>query len=765
MSVGCLCFILSVHSPAFGQQSAPTVSTSSDQKTVAAITAEALESVVVIRQMNRDGDSHAIGSGFAISDDGLIATNLHVIGEARPLQVEAKGGKRYRVVEVHASERQMDLAILRVARPDGLKALPLADSKLRQGDPVVAIGHPRGLKHSVVEGLLSARKDVEGQTMLQLSIPIEQGNSGGPVLDRQGRVHGILTLKSLQAENTGFAVDAGDLKQLLEKPNPISMGRWLTIGELDSKIWEPVFEARWMQRVDRVLVDGSGSGFGGRSLCLRRKPIGDKPIELSVDVRMDNESGAAGLVMYSDGKNRHYGFYPSNGRLRLTRFDGPDVYSWNVLQEAQTDAYRPGEWNNLRVVFSDGKMECFVNNQLIVTSLDRRYTTGRPGLAKFRQTQAEFRNFRMTRLTTPAKESRLALERWQPVKTKSESLTSNDIESLANDTGVTVELLEERARRLEQQANEVRKLSAQLNTHRVQQRLVAELGQPEDKLNLLRATLLIAQLDNPDLEIELFEREVERMAEQIRSQLDDDASEQQRIEQLNQYLFKENGFHGNRVEYYTRSNSYMNDVIYNRQGLPITLSVLYLELAERIGLKVVGVGLPGHFVVRWEPTPSVTPTPAEDEPGDAATEPETEAKEKKTDKPNDPHGQLIDPFERGVTISRKDAEAMIRAANLDVAESHFAAYTKPQIVERMFRNLIGLAERNRDTDRLLRYMDTLVRLFPQEVEFRAKRVDLFSRSGQIDAAIADIDWFLEHKPAGVEVEKLQEFRQYLLDRR
>ena len=763
--VGCLLSILVIDGTVvFGQQQdSVSVEPKSKQKSIAAITADAVQSVVIIRQMNGDGESHAIGTGFAISADGLIATNLHVIGDARPLQVEAKGGRTYQVVEVHASERQMDLAILRVADPEGLKPLPLADSKLQQGEPVVLIGHPRGLKHTVVEGLLSARKDVDGQAMLQLSIPVEQGNSGGPVLDRQGGVHGVLTLKSLQAENTGFAVDVVTLKRLLEKPNPISMDRWLTIGELDLKLWEPVFEARWMQRVDRVLVDGSGSGFGGRSLCLRRQPIGDEPTELSVDVRMDNESGAAGLVMFSDGKNRHYGFYPSNGRLRLTRFDGSDVYSWNVLQEVQTDAYRRGEWNNLRVVNSEGKLECFVNNQLVITSLDRRYTSGRPGLAKFRQTQAEFRNFRITRLVPPAKTSQSALDRWRPVTPGSEPLSSTDVDSLASDAGVTADLLEERARSLERQANEVRKLSAQLNTRRVQQRLVAELKKPEDKLNLLRATLLIAQLDAPKLDIELFEREVERMAEQIRSRIQDGASEQKRIDLLNQYLFKENGFHGNRVEYYTRSNSYMNDVIYNRQGLPITLSVLYLEIAERIGLDVVGVGLPGHFVVRWEPKSVPTPTASKDQPG--ATTKTPNVGKQKTDEPASSQGQLIDPFERGATISREDAEAMIRVTGLEVSESYFAAYTKPQIVERMFRNLIGLAEQNRETNRLLRYMDTLVRLFPQEVEFRAKRVDLNARTGQIDAAIDDIDWFLKHKPAGVEVEKLQEFRQYLLDRR
>ena len=71
---------------------------------------------------------------------------------------------------------------------------------------------------------------------------------------------------------------------------------------------------------------------------------------------------------------------------------------------------------------------------------------------------------------------------------------------------------------------------------------------------------------------------------------------------MNAFLFEELGFHGSRTDYYNRSNSYMNEVIDDREGLPITLSVLYLELARRLDLNVAGIGLPGHFVVRFEPS-------------------------------------------------------------------------------------------------------------------------------------------------------------------
>src|SRR5262249_51447336 len=145
------------------------------------------------------------------------------------------------------------------------------------------------------------------------------------------------------------AVAVSDLKTLTGKPNPVPLERWLTIGAIDRGQWEPLFGARWQQRAGRILVDGPGSGFGGRSLLLAQGEPPPLPYELAVTVKLDDEAGAAGLVFHSDGGQRHYGFYPSNGRLRLSRFEGPDVFSWHVLAEKPSEHYRPGEWNCIKV--------------------------------------------------------------------------------------------------------------------------------------------------------------------------------------------------------------------------------------------------------------------------------------------------------------------------------------------------------------------------------------------------------------------------------
>ena len=152
------------------------------------------------------------------------------------------------------------------------------------------------------------------------------------MLDRNGDVHGILTLKSQVTRNLGFAVVADRVDELLENPTPVLLDRWLTIGQLDLTEWLTVGGGLWRQRAGRITVTGKGKGFGGRSLCLAKGSLPSVPYEVGVQVKLDNASGAAGLVFEADGEDKHYGFYPSNGRLRFTRFDGPTVFL--VLIEA-----------------------------------------------------------------------------------------------------------------------------------------------------------------------------------------------------------------------------------------------------------------------------------------------------------------------------------------------------------------------------------------------------------------------------------------------
>jgi regulator of sirC expression with transglutaminase-like and TPR domain/S1-C subfamily serine protease len=691
-------------------------------------------SVVVISVVGRDGKREGLGTGFVVSADGLIATNRHVIGEGRAIRVETSDGKRHDVTAIHASDRKLDLTVLRI-NAKGLTPLELGDSTtLKDGQAVVAVGNPQGLTHSVVAGVVSSQREIDGRPMIQVAIPIEPGNSGGPLLDMQGRVHGILTIKSLVTPNLGFAVSINSLKPLLKKPNPVPMSAWLTIGMLDSADWELKFGGQWRQRAGRIIAEGIGQGFGGRTLCLSRRQEPPLPCEVAVTVRLHDESGAAGLVFHADGADKHYGFYPSGGQLRLTRFDGPDVFTWKVLEQKASSHYRPGQWNTLKVRLEKDRIRCFVNDHLVIESADDVYTEGRVGLAKFRDTVAEFKHFQLGRelppLTPPAEvvaRIRKALDALPAEKKAGPEM----VQTLAGDGASSMEVLRQRARRLEEQAAELRRVASAIHERNTHDELVRVLHGKEENIDLLHAALLIARLDNEDVDVEAYRHEVERMADRITARLPKDADDVARLAALNKYLFEERGFHGSRGDYYNRSNSYLSEVIDDREGLPITLSVLYIELGRRLGVRLEGVGLPGHFVVRHVPAKG--------------------------------ESRLLDVYEGGPALSRKEAGEKVESiTGRPLRDEHLAAVNKRAIIVRMLHNLLNVAQGEKDKEGMLRYLNAIVAVAPESAEERGLRAALLYQMNDRAGALRDVDWLLDHSPEGLDVERVRQFRRMLM---
>ncbi len=686
---------------------------------IADLTAKVRGSTVVISVMGRDGERASLGSGFVITKDGLIATNLHVIGEARPIVVTTADAKRFDVTEIYATDQRMDLAVVRVPAND-LKPLELGDSDgIKQGQEVVAIGNPRGFEHSVVSGVISGLRQLEGKTLIQLAMPIEQGNSGGPVLDRSGHVLGLVTMKSAVSENLGFAVAVNSLKPLLKKPNPVPIDRWLTIGALDETEWKPHFGAHWRQRAGRVLVEGQGVGFGGRTLLASQRTTPEPPFELAVWVRLQHEDGAAGLAFAFHDGDRHYGFYPSNGRIRLTRFDGPDVYSWHVLNEVPTAAYKPGEWNRLKIRIEKGKLLGYVNDVLVAESNDAEFRGGQVGLASFRGTQAEFKGFDVGKdvpsvLPSPAVTAQIdriaeTLDLESPPDRKvARPLLENA------DEGVLA--LKKEADRRERQARQLRRLAAELRLAQVEQSLSA-LFKPADemKIDLLRAALLVSRLDNDDLNVDAYLREVDRMAATIRASLQTNANSAARFRALDEYLFKKLGFHGSRTDFNSRSNSYLNEVIDDREGLPITLSVLYIELARRLDVKVVGIGAPGRFLVRAESAPG--------------------------------KDSYIDVYDTARRLSRADVEAHIVAfLQRPSTANDFQAQSKRQIMQRLVQNLVNVAEEANDAESMLRYINVLLAIDPLSLSDHWRRALLCYQTGRQTEALSEVNLLLSKNP-------------------
>jgi len=718
--------------PVWGEKGEPSAAAGNLEE----LTATCLRSAVVIYQEGRDARPGATGSGFLISEDGLIATNWHVINDGRQLSVELRDGTRADVTEVHAWDRRLDLAVIRIDADRDLSALPLGDSdELNQGQAVAALGNPRGLKFSVVQGVVSAFRDDVGDSpfpMIQLAIPVEQGNSGGPLLDMEGNVQGVISLKSMVTANLGFAMPVNALKLLLEKPNPMPMERWATIGALNDRLWRPLMGARWSQRAGKIVVKGRGNGFGGRSLCLSTRKLPGKAYQVEVEVRLDDEAGAAGLVFASDGGQAHYGFYPTGGRVRLTRFEGPDVMSWEILEQQVVNAYRLGDWNRLRVRVEPEEIICFVNGEEVLRSSDARLRGGKVGLCKFRQTEAEFRGFRLGESLGREGFTEAQRERMQGgIRAALEEPGPGDTEEVFSLARKHPELakrsFEEEKRKLEEKMARLGRLERDAHASVVATKLVEVLQGGDADIDLFHAGLLVAKLDNPGLDIAPYQEELDRMAEELREELPGNADEAVRVEAVLRYLFEENGFHGSRLDYYHESNSYLNEVIDDREGIPITLSVLFLELSRRVGAETVyGVGLPGRFVAGYEP------------------EPETK--------------QLLDIYEGGKPISDAEARAMARnfvggaAANLSLEPE-----SPREVILRMLRNLINLRKQQDRPEEALPYLEVTLAIEPETVSARLDRMILRFQEGNRSKARADLRWLLQNEPPGLDLVRLRQF--------
>jgi regulator of sirC expression with transglutaminase-like and TPR domain len=701
-----------------------------EPRSVEEIAKAAKDSVVTIRFTGRRASDEGLGTGFVVGD-GLVATNLHVIGEARPITVELADGSTHEATAVHATDRDADLAIVRI-NVRGLTPLPLADpGTVVDGQEVVAVGNPHGLKRSVVAGRVSAMREMDGIGMIQLALPVEPGNSGGPLLDLEGRVHGVVSMKSLVTPNLGFAVAVDRLRDLLERPNPVAIDRWLTIGALDPAEWTAIGGGRWRQRAGRISVTGAGTGFGGRSLCLAVDEPPELPYEVAVWVKLDDEAGAAGLAFAADGGDRHYGFYPSAGRLRLTRFDGPDVLSWKILDEKPSPRYRPGEWNHLRVRVAADGISCFVNDDVIFTSTDRGLTGGRVGLAKFRDTEADFRGFAIGRELPRAMPAADVMARIEAVAAAvqgdaaaADGEPSDDLVAKLLPEGDAARTgLMRRAAELEQQAARLEALASSVHTRRTLDELAGLVGKADAEIDLFHAALLLARLDNADLDVAASRQELDRLAADIRRQVPEAADDDATLAVLNRVLFDELGFHGSRGDYYNRSNSYVNEVLDDREGIPISLAVVYMELARRLGLAVDGVGFPGHFLVQY--------TPESGEP------------------------RWLDIFDRAAVRTRDDLAAERDDASAELTDADLAVVGPRAILARMLNNLIGIAVREGKQADVLLYLDAILVIEPDSARDRVMRMITSARLGRRTAALADARWLLDHEPPGIDLDQVR----------
>ncbi len=235
---------------------------------------------------------------------------------------------------------------------------------------------------------------------------------------------------------------------------------------------------------------------------------------------------------------------------------------------------------------------------------------------------------------------------------------------------------------------------------------------PDDEIDLGRAALAIAQGEYPNLEIDPYLARIDLLATRVRDHASIESDPYRVLAATNYVLFTQEGFHGNREDYYDPKNSFLNDVMERRKGIPITLSVLYIEVARRAGLALHGVAFPGHFLVKY-----------------AAAEEEI----------------IVDPFHGGEVRSMEELEDMLDElykGKIAFQPDFLAPVSKSQILKRMLNNLRATYLRQGDFLRALSVAERLVILEPNSAGEIRDRGLLYLKLECFAQALEDLETYL-----------------------
>ena len=248
---------------------------------------------------------------------------------------------------------------------------------------------------------------------------------------------------------------------------------------------------------------------------------------------------------------------------------------------------------------------------------------------------------------------------------------------------------------------------------------------------LLEAAVSLAQDEYPDMDVEQVLGDVDQLLARLKRRMPGDAGELQRLRGLNQFFFRDLGFGGNINDYYDADNSYLNTVLRTRRGIPITLAVLWLELATGLGLNARGVAFPGHFMV----------------------------------KVNLPKGQVvIDPFS-GQSLSREELAERLepyrqRAAPSDDFEVPMGLYLQSapprDIITRMLRNLQEIHKTQEDWQRLIAVQNRLIVLQPDAWSEYRDRGLAWAAQGDVANALLDLEMYLAHAEDALDIDAIAE---------
>jgi regulator of sirC expression with transglutaminase-like and TPR domain len=251
------------------------------------------------------------------------------------------------------------------------------------------------------------------------------------------------------------------------------------------------------------------------------------------------------------------------------------------------------------------------------------------------------------------------------------------------------------------------------------------VGRPESAIDLAEAALLIAKEEYPGLEVAQYLSRLDAMAAEVRARVGSLEDPHRLIAGLNGYLFRELGFHGNTENYYDPRNSFLNDVLERRTGIPITLSTVYMEIGRRLGMRLHGVGMPGHFLVMYTG------------PGEEI---------------------VIDPFHAGMILSHADCQRIldrIYDGKLAFEPRLLAILGTRQILARMLNNLKAIYFKAQEYARALSVVDRLLILDPRAATEIRDRGLLSCQLKRFPEAMADLERYLGLAPEAEDAEVIR----------
>ena len=253
-----------------------------------------------------------------------------------------------------------------------------------------------------------------------------------------------------------------------------------------------------------------------------------------------------------------------------------------------------------------------------------------------------------------------------------------------------------------------------------------------DEIDLATAALLIAATEYPQLKIAHELNVLDSLAAGASHRLGQKHDAIFCINTLSEYLFDEVGFSGADDDYYDPRNSYLNDVLSRRIGIPISLSLVYLEVGKRLSIPLVGVGMPGHFLLRHREEEDL----------------------------------FIDPFFRGILLSEEECAQRMREvtqANVPWDSRLLTPVSNREFITRMLRNLKGIYLQRQEFERALAMIDRVVVLQPQILEERRDRGLVRYQLGRYKEAQEDLQSYLDSAPSGTDTEHVERIVSQLED--